>query len=68
MKVYRIVETDSFGGDYPGEKFVSIPSGRKEQMEFIATAINNTFCRDDSAPRFWKVVDEDYQLVGGFEP
>jgi hypothetical protein len=66
--MYKIVETDNFGGDYPDEKFVNLPFGTKERMQRIADAINNEFCKDDYASRYWKVVDQNYKLQPGFEP
>ena len=65
----RIVETDNFGRDYPNEKFVTgIPSGNKEQMYRISTAINKEFCNQESDARYWKVVPDNYKLEPGFEP
>ena len=68
--LYRIVETDNFGGDYPDEKFVNIPmSTRREDMQHIADAINSVFCnRPYPSPRYWRVVENGYKLVPGFEP
>ena len=59
-----IVETDNYDGDYPNEKFVSLPSMSKEKAEKIAKAINENLCSD----RYWKVVEYGYELQGGFEP
>ena len=65
MKKYRIVETDNYGGDYPDEKFVNIPSfSQKEDAKKIADSLNKHFCRS----RYWKVVEADYILKPGFEP
>lgn len=64
---YRIVETDNFGGDYPDESFVNIdPIYKKEDAEAIAKAINAAFPEDHR--RYWKVVEDSYELVPGFEP
>jgi hypothetical protein len=63
--VKRIVDTDNFGGDYPDEKFVLWPM-REEFAQRIADILN-----EESGPngkRFYRVVDDDYQLVPGFEP
>lgn len=64
----RIVETDNFGGDYPDEKFVNIPSVSPEHAKQIADAINNALCNHDHATRYWRVVENDYKLQPGFEP
>ncbi len=61
----RIVDTDNFGGDYPDEKFVlwQLPA---EQAQRIADALNET--QGVNAPRYYKVVENDYELQPGFEP
>lgn len=68
--VWRIVEGDNFGGDYPNEKFVNLPATYKHKAQAIADAINAVFCPDDNpyARRYWRVVREDYVLQPGFEP
>lgn len=63
----RIVETDNFGGDYPDESFVNIPSVSKEHATRICEAINDS-CSSDHDPRWWKIVEDDYKLSPGFEP
>ena len=65
---YRIVETDNFGGDYPDEKFLGLPLMRKEDADAIAGRINTRLCNDDRASRFWRVVEDGYELQPGFEP
>jgi hypothetical protein len=64
-KVYRVVETDSFGGDYPDESFAS-PRMTKEAAERLADTFNKAV--GENYPRFWKVEKEPYKLVPGFEP
>lgn len=64
----RIVETDNFGGDYPDEKFVNLPFMTLPGAEKVAAVINSVCCARDESPRFWKVVENDYKLVPGFEP
>lgn len=68
MTRFKIVETDNFGGDYPNEKFVSLPTTTKEGAELIVKAINYVLNPDGMQSRHWKVVPEDYVLVPGFEP
>jgi hypothetical protein len=63
--VSRIVETDNFGGDYPDEKFVLFAMP-KERAKTIANAINEAAGPDST--RFWKVVENEYKLVPGFQP
>jgi hypothetical protein len=62
----RIVNTDNFGGDYPDERFLNIPNVTKEHAIKIAAAINGA--HHPEARRYWKVVDNDYELQPGFEP
>ena len=67
--IYKIVETDNYAGDYPDEKFVNVPSSpNHKKMQDIADAINASFCTRDYAPRYWKVVEDNYKLQPGFEP
>jgi len=62
----RIVETDNFGRDYPGEKFVNLPSMSVEVATAVAEAINNAF--PVNCLRYWKVVPDNYVLSPAFEP
>ena len=62
----RIVETDNYGGDYPDESFLNLWVMPREHAEKIADAINEA--AGPSAPRYWKVVENDYILQPGFEP
>ena len=68
MTYYKIVETDNRGGDYPDEKFVSLPLLSKKDADDIAKAINDCLCVDDHADRYWQVVESGYELQPGFEP
>lgn len=68
MKLFKIVETDNFGSDYPDESFLALTFWNKDSALRVANAINGELCSDDHAPRFWKVVDSDYKLAPGFEP
>lgn len=68
LAMYRIVETDNHAGDYPDEKFVTLPLLLESQAERIAGSINEILCVDDRSDRYWKVVDQDYQLIPGFQP
>lgn len=64
----RIVETDNFCSDYPNEQFVNIPPiFRARDAQAVVDAINYA-CGGDGAPRFWKVVENDYVLAPKFEP
>ena len=62
MTWHRIVETDNHGGDYPNEIFLSLPLLRKGDADAIATVINDRLCSSDQARRFWKVVENGYQV------
>lgn len=63
----KIVNTDSYNGDYPNEKFVTgLPWLSPQSAKTICDAINSTQSADSD--RYWKVVDDDYKLQPGFEP
>ena len=64
-RVYRVVETDNFGRDYPDERFVG-PSMMYEDCERVAAIFNVT--TGDGADRFYKTEHESYKLQPGFEP
>lgn len=65
MKLFRVVNTDNFNGDYPDEKFVGQP-----MAEDCARALTDQLNGDEGmySSRFYKVVPEGYQLVPGFQP
>lgn len=62
----KIVETDNFGRDYPNEKFVDLPVMQEEALNQICKIINDD--GGSNSPRYYKVVENDYKLVLGFEP
>lgn len=63
----KIIHTDNFGGDYPNEKFVTeLPYLPEERLQVICDAINAQV--GPYAPRYYKVVPDDYELSPGFEP
>jgi hypothetical protein len=61
----RIVDTDSFDGDYPDEKFVG-PIMIRKDCELICEIMNRA--EGPRGPRFYKTVETNYTLVPGFEP
>lgn len=61
----RIVETDNYDGDYPDERFVLFSMSEIDAKR-VCEAIN--FAAGEHYPRYWKVVDNDYELKPGFEP
>lgn len=63
----KIIHTDNFGGDYPDEKFVEgLPPMNDDQARVICDAINST--QHGDAPRWYRVVPNDYKLQPGFTP
>ncbi len=64
--IYRIVNTDNFGGDYPNETFVEQDFLTKFEAQEIADGLNAYF--GPNAPRYYKVVEMPYELAPGFEP
>ena len=67
MSGYKIVETDNYDGDYPDEKFVGIPPLPEVAAKAVCEIIN-IYCGGGNAPRWWKVVEDGYELSPGFEP
>jgi len=63
--MFRIVETDNFGGDYPDESFAGPPLN-EEDANRIANDFNEAARKNH--PRFWKVVPVGYKLQPGFSP
>lgn len=61
----RIVDTDNFNGDYPDEKFLLWPMPRL-YCQPIADTLNAW--AGPRAQRYYKVVEDDYELQPGFEP
>lgn len=66
VRIYGIVETDNYGGDYPDEKFVAQCWLRKGAAETIAQILNDEIGKQSS--RFYKVVERGYSILPGFEP
>ena len=63
----KVVSTDNFDGDYPDEAFVTVGSVSSDFAAIIAEEYNRKY-NGDHASRYFKVVADDYNLVGGFEP
>lgn len=64
--MYRIVNTDNFGGDYPDETFVGDEYADEETAQRKADELNGPYPEHSS--RYYKVVKLPYDLVPGFEP
>ena len=62
----KIVNTDNFNGEYPNESFVDLIFLSKKSAKNIADAINRELS-GLHAPRYWKVVDDDYELAPTLE-
>ena len=75
-KLYHIIETDNFNGDYPNEHFVSfidhegkcrpLVFDKKEDAQVIAKAFNQI--KYGGANRYFMEVDKARKLLGPFEP
>lgn len=65
--LYKIVETDSFGGYYPEEEFLNLPLMPKEDAEKLADLINELCSKNGNGSRCWLAVDENYKLDKGIE-
>lgn len=68
MELYRIVETDNYGRDYPDEKFAMPYAMSELQAVEICLTINKVLNPHGHGNRHWKVVKDGYQLEPGFEP
>lgn len=64
---YRVVDIDNFGGEGPGstERFITEPID-KDMAQVIVIALNQMY-GGYNAPRYYRVVPEDYKLFV-FEP
>ena len=62
----KIVDTVNFGGDYPDEQVIADHIPNESFAHVMCRALNGAFCNDDCAPRFYKVVPDDYVLQPGF--
>ena len=67
-KLYRIVESDNYGSDYPDEKFATPYTFFRYQAEVIAKCFNEAMNPTGQGRRYWKVVEDGYKLQPGFEP
>lgn len=63
----KIIDTDNFGGDYPNEKVMAEKVFNKIVGQAMVDGLN-TALSGEYAPRFYKLVEDDYILKGGFEP
>ena len=63
----KIVNTCNFDSDYPNESEVNLPYMTKETADHLCHIFNSRFS-GDYATRYYKVVENDYTLKGGFEP
>lgn len=64
--MYRVVNTDNFGHDYPNEKFVSGEYATRDEASAKAHALNGPY--PETSSRYFKVVEIPYELQPGFEP
>lgn len=63
----KIINGCNFDGDYPNEKFVEgLPYISEPTAHRICNIINEVL--GEFGPRWYRVVPDDYVLVGGFEP
>lgn len=63
----KIIETDNLGRDYPDEKVVADNIPYQRFAEIMCEALVSHLCNDRAA-RWYKVVEDNYELQGGFEP
>jgi len=65
-KTWHIVNTDNFGRAYPNESFVARNIKSKENADIMARALNAN--GNENSSRYYKVVNDGYQLEPGFTP
>ena len=67
--VYRLVETDNYGRDYPNEQWACpYEFNNYEDAQRIQETMNNWLCPELDSPRYIIVVTLPYTLQPGFEP
>lgn len=75
--MFKIVETDNFGGDYPDEHVLSFvdSEGNASDMLFVRAVEAESICAKlneyksgTHRPRYYQVRDKDYVLQPGFTP
>lgn len=69
----KLISTDNYGSDYPDEKFLCWvdSTGQVDHInssELKLLRVAQIFNQEFSGGRFYKVVDDDYELIPGFEP
>ena len=75
-KLYHVLETDNYNGDYPDEHFIGfidhngnshpLVFDKKEDAQVIAKAFNQIKYNGNS--RFFQITEKGYKLHGPFEP
>ncbi len=65
-KLYKIIETDNFGGDYPNEEWATPYLFSREDAAILRECFNSLLS-GDRCPRYWREVPEDYELQPGQE-
>ena len=63
----KIIDTDNFSRDYPDETVIASHINNKKFAEVMCEALIERYCSEHSQ-RYYRVVDDDYVLQGGFEP
>lgn len=62
----KIVSTDNYGRDFLDEKFVeNLPNLSQVVAQEVCDVLNRS---NPAGPRYFKVVNNDYKLLPGFEP
>lgn len=62
----KIIDTDNFGGDYPDEKVIADNIKYEPFAKVMCEALNEYTGPNSS--RYYRVVEDDYELQPGFEP
>lgn len=63
----KIIGTDNLARETVADHLVADNIKSKELAETMCKAINDRYCKDDYAPTYYRVVDDDYRLSRGME-
>lgn len=63
----KIIAVDNFAQETVADLLVAENITNKSYAEVMAKALNERYCIDDNAPRFYRVVQDDYRLSRGME-
>lgn len=63
----KIISTDNFDREIYSDLLIAENIRIKEYADIMCKALNDKFCNNDYADRFYKAVEDDYKLWRGME-